>query len=543
MWVSSVAPIDSFDKQALAKINEFKSSHNIFAAASLMEDDGSVVKQTALEVIEEIDKEAQVKIAEQLKGVQEFKPDGYTALVRNDGTVSNYDIGVDKDTYSEVTQQDRRAPILLGKMIAEVTEKQVAGKLNWEILQELERYSDKHYKRGDKNFIEIGPDAKSDSKVGANYAKQVWQDAPQNFKYNVKKKKEGKRYIAIRRSDAQLVFGKRAPSILSLHLPFTNNTIRYTLKDTGYGFINSYVKMAEDMWKDIGAFEKAGYVIRTPMTFLNNVWSNFNYSVTLGMSPLEVLKQQTAMAKATKSYLKNKKRFNEIVYDLKHSKLTKEERSKLVNEFSSIKLTIKDNPVRPLMLAGQYTSITDDVNVSSLQAKSRVETLFAPITNRVPNVLKDVGSELFMLNGSHTFSSMALFTQYSDFVARAARYNYMVKEEGMKSDKALKVVLDEFVNYSVSLPTPIKYASDMAFYLFPSYFFGANRNLIQNARSKPLNLLAMGAMLDGVAPNPTESSFILKDYSVPIQSITDIGYDTPIDIVTEPALLKATGLI
>ncbi len=538
VYTSRVSGMAKFNKQAVAKINSGKRLH---AAVGVLNRSGLDPAETA-KAIRKIELERANDLDAQFAGIVEPKVNGYEYIGAGRDGAPQFAITVNKETYSKIAQQDKRLPILMGKMKAEIAEKRAAEVLNGMVMNAVYKDMAKNYRRGGENknnkvYLEIGPDAKHDGTSGANYAKEVWDMLPDNVKGRILARKKGQQFIAVRRDMATMYFGSRSPSLLNAKIPFTGRTLGENLDHVGLSYVHNGLKLTGDIWQEVVSMQKVDIVMRTPAVLRDNIWSNFNYQWALGQWPWEVAKSQLSMYRATKKYMENKHEEASINARLHAGERSKELKSRLVD----IKKSMRESAVRPLMEAGLFTSVVEDISNNDLKTDSKFDKYMEDKIDKVPKILRDAGSALYITEDTGLFRTMMMATQYSDFVARASRFHFLVGTKGYSEKAALKMVLDEFVNYNRASPKTLQWLSEKGAWMFHKYLFGSTKSMIEKVKDSPTSMLLMDLLVD--MPNPTDSMPWNKDLTYTMNGPLDIALDGTERHILPPSTLEILGLI
>ncbi len=562
LYVSSVNGMPGFDKQAAAKINEGKRLHNLVGVMN-----GSVLaekmKLNNKEMEEELGKKAVkvatgdvVKIAlakihnnmlddvaKQFGEIVEPELDGYIKLGKLEGGLNNYGVSVDKRLIENAMRQDNKAPILLGKMVAEIKEKKTATKHNEELFEIIVKDMKNMQNKKDPLYIQIGPDAHYRGQTEREFSKRLFKDMPDNMRKKVMAM-DGKKYIAVRRDLATMYFGARAPSILNMKVPFSKKTIRDKLHDTKAGtVIAAQMVLAGEIWSEVVSMIKVDIVIKTPKVLINNIISNLAYSAALGQAPWVTAKNQMEMFVETKRYVDEKARLDKLQFDYKvnHTSIDKDKKVEMKLEIRKLTRSLENNAVHDLMVAGLFTSIVDNLGDKDLHSKSRLKNLMdnnklvSKVDKKIPTIVKDGASMLYMTQDTELFTMLQLATQYSDFVARANRYHFLIAK-GNSKQAAMKMILDEFVNYNRIDSTSMRWLNEMGFTWFTKYFFGSNKSMFEKMANQPSAVAGM--MMMGDVANPTDAFFLEKDYGYAINGLWDTGWDGTMEHIIPPSTLE-----
>lgn len=539
MYTTMTAGMQKFEKGAAAKINPDKELHNVMGAETFLQEDVDIGHKQGKKKVTNIYDMATKDVKKQMLGASMPTMDGYIAMMEGNYIV-NYGISAEKNAYAEAVKQDRKSPVLLAKMLGEVQEKKEAIAINRVVLKEIVKDMKVNYRRGDefgaknkREYIEIGIDAKPIGAGAKEYSDSIWRDMPHSIKAEIMKKPKGQRFIAVRRDMAAAYFGRRAPSVLNIKVPFMDETIAQIANRNGYEYIVEYAKLAGDIWEEMIKILKIDTVIKTPKILIDNIMSNIYLQSVLGQMPWDAIKGQIEMFKATKEYLGMEREKLQLDIKIKSGKATLEDKAKMKRLIGMM----KSSPVYDTMQAGLFTGIIDEVSLDGLQSSSRSEELVKKYTGWIPEIVKDAGSALYIGKDTWMFKSLQMVLQYSDFVMRTSRYHYLVKQ-GVEKNVALKMVTDEAVNYNRDLGGSMQWLKAMGFWQFFHYFLGANKNLFEKMRTRPSAVLIMEM---SSMSNPTDAAFWHKNFGATMYGPVDLAFDKTIDYLENPALLRMFG--
>jgi hypothetical protein len=538
IYKKTTAGQERFDKQAVAKINEGKSANNLVSVTNMGSTDYQVSTEAARELIEKLH-ETRMQAFSKLIRNTPFEMDGMIPMHDNYGQLNNYAVTVDKTLYEHVVNQDKKAPVLLGKMIGEIGEKLRARQHNNDVLLEIYRDMRKNFVRSEvgrnhKDYIELGPDARYNSIIEQEYGERVWKDMPQNMKEKIVDSKKGYRFIAVRRDMAYSYFGMRSPSILNLRMPGATRTLEHVMNDNNMSRAVEIIKFSGDVWLEIVNLIKYNIVIKTPAVIVSNIVSNVVYSFSLGQwNPL------TGMVKAfkdTKEYVDLEKEKIDLSMKIKLGKGTSEDRTR----YGRIKILQLENPVHELMQAGLFTSVASDSAMVDLKSNTRLEAMTEKFRDKVPQIIKDGWNAMYVTEDTGLNSALLMATAYGDFVSRVSRYQYLVEKKGVSKQAAMKMVTDEMVNYNRILGPIHAWLKEMGFAQFLQYTFGAGKSLLNKMKSKPTSMLMMNMLED--VPNPSEAMPWNGDMMYKMHDPIDILFDQAPEFVLEPATLRYLGV-
>jgi hypothetical protein len=171
-----------------------------------------------------------------------------------------------------------------------------------------------------------------------------------------------------------LYFGVRVPSVLNAKLPFTDKTtVSDLIKKLPQGNrIIAHRSLARDIWEEIISMQKVDIVIKSPKTLLNNISSNVIYSAALGQNLFSVIANSVSYFKSTKEYVEISKKISELQVQQSVTP-----NKKILDEIKALELELTTNPVHPLMEAGLFSTIIEDVRDQDLTSNSKIDTLLS----------------------------------------------------------------------------------------------------------------------------------------------------------------------
>ena len=86
---------------------------------------------------------------------------------------------------------------------------------------------------------------------------------------------------------------------------------------------------------------------------------------------------------------------------------------------------------------------------------------------------------------------MSRAVQYGDFLAKAVMYDHLTKNEGLKEEKAMERVTEEFVNYNLLPGRTRSYAESMGLTWFWAYKIRSLKIAHRHLRDNPFRALLM----------------------------------------------------
>ena len=387
---------------------------------------------------------------------------------------------------------------------------------NEEVLNELFKDYNENYKKNPDKYVVIEPktiDAEAydlESTVADKKAtkyERMWARLPKATKAKARELWKSNQII-INKELLTITFGEDNWSIADAKM----------LERTSPRF-KAMARKIENYWIDIMQLAKSNIVIKTPEVLIDNILSNAKILVYIGMHPVRAVKLLMLGMKELKRYETDKKelmdlelgfsnRADEIAATLKPYKdavkaaksgaaMAKAARAltaakhKIYWRKNELEKELSNNTVTPLIDAGLYQSIVEDVN--TLDEHNRVADYFSKLGDKAPKPVTTIMQYLFLSNKTKPYQFMMKATQMSDFLFRYAQYYdaiekgkraYVKTKYGITRDfekhygdipnseiakiekKAKRDTIDNYINYEVPLDTATRYVDSIS----PQYF-------------------------------------------------------------------------
>ena len=150
---------------------------------------------------------------------------------------------------------------------------------------------------------------------------------------------------------------------------------------------------------------------------------------------------------------------------------------------------MNENPVKPLIDAGLYTAVTEDLSNEELHKEDYIDMQVKKFTDKwVPDGVKKVFDVLYITKNTPGFQALLAAMQYSDFAARYSKY-YSLINNGMDKRKAVKMVLDNQINYGFNHGKMLQWLNDRGLVMFSMFFEKIQRVIKNLTLRKPFTVL------------------------------------------------------
>lgn len=431
---------------------------------------------------------------------------GIMPLLDNLGNVKDFRYVMPKEEKVNLLKMDRRAVNVLGRMYATILGKDISVKFNQNLVDFIKNDAIINgvtkgvtVGRNDKEYIHLSETS------GDKEAREIWKIVPDNIK---RQNPEG---LSVRRDMLHSVFGYRDLTVTDFPL------VRDMPANVAYS-----LRVGEYMWKQLVKIAKTNIVIKIPAVLLNNILSNFSYSVGTWMSPVKVFKLQMEGVRELNTFLEKSReriRLSRLIEAGQGTELMKRQVTALAND-------LENSAVRKLIDEGFYSTIVEDMDLAEFKTRTRVEKYIDDKLKHFPDIVQNGLHYLFVTDQTPIFKMMNMATQYSDFVARYAHYHLMMAKGANEAD-AIKTVRDVFINYNKPNSRFVEWTNQMGFVMFTKYFTRIQKAIKAEFKSHPiratLEQIAHSAFLGGVVDDIFDQSLIKKNYGAmfhgPVENI------------------------
>lgn len=475
------------------------------------------------------------------------------------GDIVNYAYHMTTEVMDTHLEADHRFEYLLGRLEGGMVEKELAPKVNREVIKFLKTVYDEEYSDRPESFRLISPTSQNaeDRKLYAELPEATKQAVRDIF---------GKDMLLVPNDLMDAVFGYSTYSIL--------NAFRKEYEDRNlfekalvmasewvletYGLLRGMTQQeAEHFAKtagirlrkaELGIEEvikaiKDTIVIKSIIVALDNIISNQTVLFIEGVPIKKSLELQTKAYRSALKYQNDRKELHRLNMLINSGAFQGNDLNDLVRAALKLEQEIELNPVKKLIDVGLFPTIVEDVSINEdpYSYASLIEEKAQPYLDRIPQGLKNsslgwLGKQVLMTHDSALYKVMSQLTQMGDFTARYALYEHLTtrKKDPLTHEEALQRASEAFINYDIPLPRSLSYLEAMGFTYFFKYFLGIQRVLARKLKERPVSTLTMhmaGNFIDGFA-SVTDSSAIHRFGWNPLRASV---FEAP-TIVTEQAI-------
>ena len=246
--------------------------------------------------------------------------------------------------------------------------------------------------------------------------------------------------------------------------------------------IRTFILKLENFWKQVVQIYKVNTVIK----IFDVVWENIKSNIWLGVEAGQGLDSIWNTYKAgwdgLSKYIEDEKRVNELRIRL----MSNPNDAKLLAEKARLDNDMKNSPVKPLIDAGLYSHIMEDLNTDNFKSSNRLSNWLNEKTENAPEIIKTGVNYMYFTERTKVFNALQNITVKSDFVARYSRYIHQMEIAEKKFAKAngrnmtkiekkevekqiLRDVRSAFVFYAKPDDPVMQYMNDMGLLMFTKY--------------------------------------------------------------------------
>jgi len=373
---------------------------------------------------------------------------------------------------------------------------------------------------------------------------RLWARLPKATRIYAKSKFKGNK-IVIRKDMLLTAFGEDNFSISQAKL--LENVSEKT---------KGKIRKIEAIWQDTMQVAKGNIVIKTPEVLVGNIWSNLKILMYIGVHPVKGVNLMLTAAKELSRYEADKKELSSLRRDILEGKDVS------ASTIRDLEQSIRNNTVMPLIEAGLYQSVVEDVSTAS--DNNRVGAYFTDARNKyVKNETANTAIQyLFLTRETKPYQMLLKATQTSDFYTRYAQYydalekantaldgattleeaysavlkytsyefnkNLVMDETDLKKvkadksfrvafeKKAMRDTVDNYMNYEAPMHKYTRYMDAMSAWFFIKYFVRAQKVIKRIVKNNPARIagdILAQTFITGDTPDILDASIFDRGFS------------------------------
>ena len=539
------------------RLNQITSKGTTITDAAYKDGKGfsnNLIRERAQRDINKIQRDALARAKKMEKGEYDFTNTvfGITAVLNDDGKVTDYRYMMDKATKKELLGQDTRISEVMARSFGTILDKDLSSQHNSKMLDAITKDMVENWTEGTRGndgmteYTLIGPKA-SDPEM-----RKLYYMMPREFQEFVQRRADNT--LAVRTDLLYLYFGYSNLSITDFP----------GLKKVTPQVLIKVINFAEMMWMEMIKVVKSNILLKMPTILLSNIFSNFLYAVMRGYDPITVAKKYIHSYRDISEYNRNTKKVQELVNEkrkvstaLERDALPEKRKKELSRQLKNLEgqiVSVKDrltrSPIDELVQLGLDQNV-EDVTNDTENDSNRITSYIDDKLEVAPEIVRNGLDILFLTKRTTFYKVTNEFLETSDLVARDIQNRLEKKneqsqadgkrmlpdwwlekqEEGYRAKQRLtgeerKLFLEEakkerqydlvedFINYTKPSSRFEEYLNKVGILMFTKYVKRIQRIILKTGSRGPIKALvgSLGFAYLGGLPSIHEQSFLVKDW-------------------------------
>lgn len=449
-------------------------------------------------------------------------------LINTAGQVVKYEYRMDAMTRDTLLERDNRFHTLLGTLNGNMFDKETATVQNIKAVQALYDFYQVNKVGNMDSFALVSPlSPDPELRAIANMMPPETREAISKI--------WGSKGMYVRYDLLDINFGYRKPSIVSglfkdaqakkayaevitnIFTTFITRSNDEEDKAAARERARRWLTNQGDIWAELVAETKDFIVVKSGITLLHNVTSNFLELVALGINPMTILKHHRVAIKGILQHERDSKRLAELEHWVTVG-FTQGREAAMRREIVVLRDALLGNPVDKLLKEGLMPTIVEDVSQSEdiYSHKSDLTQWVEGKMKKVNPKVRTVLRTAYMTKDSSLYKGLSTATQYSDFIARYTLYQHEIskKRNPLTHEQAIQSVSDAFINYDIPSHRKVQWANDVGLVMFTKYYIRIQKVILKIMKENPVSGLAMMLLNNywDALPMLFDSGFLADSY-------------------------------
>ena len=427
-------------------------------------------------------------------------------ILAPNGEIAGYRYMMDLETRQDVLHLNDRMDSVIGNLAASVYDKNAAKDQNRKVVEALKQVYDDQFLDDPDAFMEVSLNS-TDPDV-----RETYRLLPEEMKRDIADVFGDRNKLMVRKDVYRLMFGYRKLRLSDVFFePEEARSARMQLfiesaeavfgKDIGFK-----LRRGGDVWATLVTEVKDVWVIRNFFTLFGNITSNMTLLFWYGLGWKEMVKESREALKGIIEYQRDRRELLRLrrMQSIGYAYVDGVE-GEIADRIIELEDAMARNPVKPLVDAGLYQTIVEDVDTSQDEYgyRARFANWADQKTAMLPSTVKKGARFMVMDRGTPLYQVMHRATHLSDFVGRYALYKHLTGPKNRVSHKeAVRTASRAFVNYSIPTHPALQWMNDVGIIPFTKYYLRSQAILFHLLAEKPARGLAvalLGAYLEGIS--------------------------------------------
>ena len=481
-------------------------------------------------------------------------------VVNESGQPVNHRYEASHEFRNEALYRNNDFSYLFAKMHATTAEKMSVPENNKMVLTALKELYDVDFKGKSADYLYVGPNSKV----------KEYREAYALLPYQTRQDLEaiwGEKGMFVRKDMLDMVFGYKrvtlgdsmlkSKSEQALFTKGVNKIYEFVLARNGSADEKQAARIrGANQMKLLQRYSLEGVqeikdiiVLRTGVVLLGNEMSNMSMLYLKGMGFLEAAAEKAKGLEALNVFRAQATELAELEL-LIETGTNASQHGEYRKRIGFLEESMNKNPVRPLIDAGFMPSIIEDVDTESKDYSYKQE-LFGKLEEKADkfgklgSYGKDAVKFMYMSQDGNLHKFMRYSTQVSDFTARFALYQHLLKDKGMTEDQRFRELADSFVVYDIPSHRTLEMLNEVGLVMFTKFILRIQKPLHEAIKAKPLRamtLWAIGNWINGIE-TITDSQFTNRFYNPLKWGVLEYPAMLDETLIMEGALGTAGALI
>jgi hypothetical protein len=449
-----------------------------------------------------------------------------------DGGVLYYERALNPDLIEKYTEPKSNLALMMGHWAGRQVEEKTAQQYNNALIDELKRIYDEREAGDDSLFINLPEEAMK---------MQAWNDASRAERRTMTKPDQvyleswnvispqtkaqiqavfGENMFFVKKAQMNIALGYRDPSIIDV---WTGNTrVPDGMREGIQAITEIFMKKNAMKWlagvegavQGVVSTAKDLIVVRSLVVPYMNTQANVVQLSTRGIPVKRQYEGYKRKLAEIEQYNENRKRIIQLDAEIQFAGTDANRVRILEGQKQTILDQNKRFSVAPLIDAGQYKNISEGITEQDLTdiTSGRLGEWVEERLNKLPMGVQTIAKYGVLSKDTALYQGANKAVQYGDFIAKSIYYDHLMESKGMSSEDAMKLVNEEFVNFSVLPGRTRQYLEGMGATWFLSFKIRIMKIAMNQARENPLRSMILAATIaDFGSPQADNLASVIVD--------------------------------
>ena len=186
--------------------------------------------------------------------------------------------------------------------------------------------------------------------------------------------------------------------------------------------------------------------------------------------------------------------------------------------------------IYPLIQAGEFSTISEGLTeLDESLTNGKYMDYIEGLIDKLPSGLKTVTKYGIIARDTALYQGMARAVQYGDFLAKAALYEHLTKNQGLSEEQALERVTEEFVNFDFLPGRTRSYTESIGLTWFWNFKLRSMKVAMRMVKENPFRSLMA---VTGIPLIPTDIGSPITDNFASVAVDGRLGYSMGYDMLS-----------